>query len=115
MASERRRQRIVEVFKEQIANILLREEDWPVGAMVTVTRVALSEDVEHANVAISVLPESASSEVFAILHRDIGTIQHLINRKMRMRPVPKIQFMHEKEVAEADRIEAELYKLKEEN
>ena len=111
MASERRRQRIAEVFKEQIGDILLREEDWPEGVMVTVTRVALSDDLEHANAAVSVLPDEACKEVFAMLERDVGAIQHLINRRMRMRPVPKIRFMPEKEVVEAARIEAELYKL----
>jgi len=111
MASERRRKRIAELLKEEISAILLREQEWPEGTIVTVTRVDLSEDVEHANVLVSILPEGAKEEVFASLMRQVGDIQHQLNRRLRMRPVPKIRFLRETATQEADRIEAELYKL----
>lgn len=111
MADARRILRIQETMKELLGAILLREQDLPQEVFVTITRVSTSEDLEHASVFVSVFPEEARETVFTELERRVGDIQHLLNRKMRMRPVPKIRFVPEKEVSEADRIEAELYKL----
>lgn len=112
MATERRQQRVEATLQGLISALLLEEEEWPEGALVTVTRVDVSEDLEHASVLVSVFPETFSDEVFSHFNRSIGHLQHLVNKKMRMRPVPKLRFVHEKEVAGADRIEAELYKIK---
>jgi len=111
MASERRRARIAEVMKEEIGGLLLREQEWPEGTFVTVTRIDLSDDTEHAHVFVSVLPEGEKATVFSRLERDVGALQALLNRRLRMRPVPKIRFVPEEATADADRVESELYKL----
>lgn len=112
MATERRQQRVEEKLRGVIGGILLEEEEWPEGVLVTITRVEVSEDLEHAAVFMSVFPQSFEDEVFVRLGQILGRLQYLVNRQMRMRPVPKLRFVPEQEVATADKIEEELYKLR---
>jgi ribosome-binding factor A len=113
MASERRRQRIANVLKEEVARILFREYDVPDEAFVTVTRVDLANDLEHADISISIFPDETAEKTLADLKRTTGLIQKILNRRLRMRPVPKIRFVGETKTGEAARVETELYKLKE--
>ncbi|MBI4134209.1 MAG: 30S ribosome-binding factor RbfA [Candidatus Terrybacteria bacterium] len=114
MANPRRRARIGELLREEIAMLLLREE-LPEDAVVTVTRVTPAEDLNSAEVAVSVLPEDRGGEVIAWLQQRVALFQRDLNRRMRMRPVPRIRFLLDRTTAEADRIEAELYKLQQDH
>lgn len=101
MANARRIEKIENLLREVIAAIVLREIQFAEGTMVTVTRVAVSEDLYYARVFVSVFGGSAEAEAAAIaeLERSIGLVQHELNRRLRMRPVPKIRFAvddHEK-------------------
>ena len=113
MPKSHRHERIADLIREQIADILLREEELPDEVVVTVTRVMLSDDREHAGIAVSVLPSERTQDILTQLEEQAGAIQHLLNRRLRIRPVPRIRFVPETGVAEADHLEAELYKLQE--
>jgi len=48
------------------------------------------------------------------LNQEIYELQQKINRRLKMRPVPRIRFSKERETAEAGRVEELLEKLKKE-
>jgi ribosome-binding factor A len=113
-------QRVNQLIKKEISQILLREVDWeeggwcPSGILITVTRVESSADLNQAKVYISCLPEKKAPRVFQILNRKVYELQQKLNQRLRMRPIPKIKFVEEKETREAGRIEEILEKLKKE-
>lgn len=84
------------------------------GEFVTVTRVEASPDLQHAKVYISILPEVRFQEIFKTLSRDIYDIQQKLNNRMRMRPVPKIEWLVEKNVLEHQKIDELLNKIEKE-
>lgn len=108
----KRIQRVNELIKEQISEIILREIDFSPGILVTVTRVETSSDLRDSNVFISVLPEENRDKTVAFLNRKLGFLQKEINKLLRMKPLPRLKFLEEKETAEAGRIEEILAKLK---
>lgn len=114
MASERRRKRIGELVQEEVSTILLEEEEWPEGVLVTIPRVEVSEKGESAKVFVSVYPEDASEEVFTALEKHVGAVQYRLNRTLRMKPVPRIEFVEDVGMAKAARIEETLHKIKKE-
>lgn len=90
-----------------IADILLRDIHFPEGVLVTVTRISASEDLYYADVFISVLASDAAGEkeVLNQLSRATGEIQHELNKRLRMRPVPRITFAIDQEEKRRERVE----------
>ena len=106
--------KINQLLQEELGTILLRELELPDGVLVTVTRVDASGNLQEAKVYISVMPEARYEEVMLELKREIFNIQQTLNKKLRMRPVPRIRWAVETKTAEAQRIEELLEKTREE-
>ncbi len=113
MASEIRQQRYRELIKEELGKILFDYLDVEPGVLVTVTRADISEDLFHVTVWVSVFPTGKAEGIMGRLQKSIFDIQQLFNRKMRVRPVPKIRFEFDKNPEEAGHIEELLEKTKE--
>lgn len=103
---------VQELMKEEVGKILLREIEMPENAVVTLTRVDASPNLQQAKVYISVVPDERSKEVMRLLKRNIYHIQQELNEKLAMRPVPKIQWMAERTAAQAERVEQLLEVIK---
>ena len=107
MASGRRIEKIEILLREVIADILLRDFPPPAGTMVTITRATVSRDLFHATIYISILAQGPADErqTFEELTRSAGSIQFTLNRKLRMRPVPRITFAIDQGEKRRERIE----------
>ena len=101
-----------QLIKKELGQILLREGEFSKNVLVTITRVETSRNLIDTRVYVSVLPENQSQGIFEILNRRIFHIQQLLNRRLRMRPIPKIMFVGERETAQASRIEQLLEEIK---
>lgn len=108
-----RTQRINELIKRELSGILLRESLFPSDLLVTITRIETSANLIQAKVWVSVLPETKSKIVMKILNDQIYDLQQKINRKFKMRPVPRIVFKEEKQIAKANRVEELLEEIRE--
>ena len=114
----KRIQRVNELIKRELSHLLLKEIDWDLGGrfpediLVTVTRVITSDNLKEAKVYISVMPEEESGRILQILKKKVYYLQQKINKRLKMRPVPRINFREEKETGEAGRIEELLEKIK---
>jgi ribosome-binding factor A len=102
------------LIKRELSQILLKEVDFPKDLLVTVTRVETSVDLEEAKIYVSVLPESQTNRILHILETQIYHLQQKLNKRLKMRPTPRIRFLSEKETSQAGRIEEILEKLKNE-
>jgi ribosome-binding factor A len=97
--------RVNEVIKEELGRILLEKEDFGSGVFVTILEADSSLDLQHAKVSVSVLPSKKGQRVLDILNRNIFDIQQELNKKLEMRPVPKIRFVLSEAEKEAEKIE----------
>jgi len=107
-------QQVNQLIKKELGQILLREGDFSNNVLVTITRVATARNLIETKVYISVLPENQSPKILEILNRRIFGIQQLLNKRLKMRPIPKIMFVEEEATREAGRIEELLNKIKNE-
>jgi len=101
----RRIQRVSQLIKKELSQLLLKEVDFPEGVLVTITRVETSANLFQAKVYISVMPEEKLSKVLQILDKLIYFLQQRLNKRLKMRPIPRIIFMEEKATKEAGRVE----------
>ena len=108
----KRIQRVNQLIKKEISQLLLREVEFPADTLVTVTRVETSADLKESNIWVSVIPEERQKRILQILNKNIYILQQKLNKRLKMRPIPKIKFLEEKRTAEAGRIEEILEELK---
>lgn len=109
-----RLQRVNALIKKELSQIFLKEVDFPKDVLVTITRCESSKDLNQAKVYISVMPEDNIDKVFEILDRRIYDIQQTLNRRLKMRPIPRIEFQKEEKTEEAARVEELLEEVKNE-
>lgn len=110
----KRTSRVNQLIRQELSQIILRETEFPNDVLVTITRVETASNLIESKVYISVMPEEKTSKVFQILSRKIYELQQKLNKRLKMRPIPRIKFIEEKETAEAGRIEELLEELKKE-
>ena len=103
-----------ELLKEELGAIVLRELDVPEDTLVTLTRVDASPNLQQAKVYISVMPEDRAKEVVKLLCKEVYGVQQILNKRLNMRPVPRIEWVLEEKTKEAQEIEEILDKIKEE-
>ncbi len=60
------------------------------------------------------MPEESEKKVFDLLNKNIYDIQQKLNKRLNMRPVPRIQFKKEEQTKEAAKIEEILEDIKKE-
>jgi len=86
-----RPERVGSLIREELSRLILREAEFP-GALVTITEVVVDKKMEHAKVRVSALPTERVDGAIKILDGMIGNLQHLLNKKMQIRPMPRISF-----------------------
>jgi len=77
---------------QELAHIFSRELEFPLDCLVTISRVKVSEDLHWAQIWLSILPITSRAKVRKLLNKKKGMLQRLLNQRMRMKPIPRIQF-----------------------
>ncbi len=109
---ESRVPKVNQLIKKELSGIILREVEFPQGVLVTLTRVETTPNLIDSRIYISVIPGEKQETAVKILSSQVYVLQQLLNNRLRMRPVPKIVFVKEKETARAGRVEELLEELK---
>lgn len=103
--------RVNQLIKHEISQLINREIDFD-NTLVTVTRVDTSPDLKQAKIGIIVLPQEETEQALKILEKNIYHIQQLLNKKLRMKYIPKIIFEIDKTEVNAQRLEEVLQQIK---
>lgn len=103
--SEERVEKLSAAVRRNVDEILLRELNFKPGVFVTISRVDTSSDLRYTNLFLSIFPEKEIQYVLKSLKKEVYKIQGLLNKKLRMRPLPKIVFKLDTSEVEAEKIE----------
>ena len=104
-------EKVNSLLEHEIGNIILKDFDFT-GLLVTLTHVETTGNLIESKAYISVMPEEKSEHVLSVLNKGVYNIQKEINKRLNMRPIPKIIFVKDNQVAEASKVEQLLNKLK---
>ncbi len=111
MPTERRREKIENLLREELSRILDRAIEFPDATLVTVTRVSMSSDGHYANAYVSILGNKPAAAL-EILKKNIYHIQKTVNRRIQIRPVPKLTFKIDKDEFLREKVERSVTGLK---
>jgi len=110
--SNKRSEKVAALIKQEIGNMLLSELKDPDFGFITITKVNVSKDLQHARVFYSVYGDEAGrKKTRQALARAKGHIRAEIGRRIKLRFVPEIEFVYDDSAEYADRIEHLLHKI----
>lgn len=116
MLSYKRSDRVADLIQRELSELLRREVKDPRIGFVTVMRVALSSDLRHAKVYVSVLGEAGEKEkALRGLESGRGFLRGLLGRRLRLKVVPELKFQLDESISYSTRINRLLADLKRES
>jgi len=99
---------VADQIQREIAEILRREVSDPRLARATVSGVEVSRDMAHAKVYVTFLEmdENAAEADLHALERASGFLRSGLARRLQIRSVPDLQFIHDTSAARGIRLDA---------
>jgi ribosome-binding factor A len=93
----KRADRVSELLKHEVSEIVRRDVKDPAVGEVTITRVQVTDDLKMATVSFGVLDRLDEAEqVTESLQRAAGHIQRLLGKRLRLRFIPKLTFQFDR-------------------
>ena len=93
-----RRERLKSLLLREISEIVRRDVDLPENLFITVQKVELSKDTSRATVFISGLKKEDVLLAVERLNKASGYIHHLLGKRLKVKTVPKPEFVVAPEV-----------------
>lgn len=111
--SANRPDRVGEAIRDELSKLLAREVHDPGIGFITLTRVAVTPDLQLARVYYTSLgDEKAQKATAKALARAMPFLRRQIGARIRLRRVPELTFFYDESIAHTDRIEQILQDLK---
>ncbi len=86
-----RHQRVESLIREELDKIIIKELEFS-GALVTVTEVNVQKDLDFADIGVSVIPTEKGEAAIEKLNKNRKELQHLLLKKINIRPMPELRF-----------------------
>lgn len=109
-----RKEKINDLIRDEVGKILHQNLDLDVESLPTVMRAIVSDDLNHVRIYLSVFPSQFGEEVLAEINKNIYFFQQILNKKLKIHPVPKMFFVIDKTEERAAEVEQVIEKVKEE-
>jgi ribosome-binding factor A len=105
MLPYKRSQRVGDLLREEIADIIIFKLKDPRIGFVTVTGVDVTDDIKIAVVYISILKEEEKKTTLEILNSAKSFIRSELSKRLRMKFIPSIEFRLDSSIEYGSRIE----------
>lgn len=100
-----RKEKLASLIQKELGEIIAKEIESPPGSLVTISEVEISKDLKKAVIWVAVIPGETSEEALEILEKARGYLQHNLGEEIRMRAIPRIEFVIDRGPEHAARIE----------
>lgn len=113
MLPYKRSQRVGDLLREEIADIIIYRLKDPRIGFVTVTGVDVTDDLKIAKVYVSILKDEEKETTLEILNSAKSFIRSELSKRVRMKFIPSIEFRLDTSIEYGSRIEKLLKEIKE--
>lgn len=115
MLPYKRSQRVGDLLRQEISDIIMRRLKDPRIGFITVTGVDVSDDLKNARVFISVLKEEDREITLKVLNDAKKMVRSELAKRVRLRSIPSVEFRMDEAIEYGSRIEKLLKEIKEEH
>ena len=115
MGQGSRPDRVADLIRAEVTTMIARELHDPGIGFVTVTRVQVTNDLQHARVFYTSLGDAeARKNTARALERAEGFMRRQIGQRLRLRRAPEIAFEFDTSIGHQDRVEQLLKEIADE-
>ena len=112
-AQSGRPQRVGELIRKEVAEMLMRHVKDPRLGFVSVMGVQMSPDLRYATVYVSLYgDESERKSSLVALERSAGWVRRELGKKLRLRYTPQVRFSEDNSLDRVFKLEETLRKLR---
>lgn len=111
----KRSQRVSDLIREEIADIIMNKVKDPRLGFVTVTGAKITEDLKIATIYLSILKEEEKETTLEMLNSAKGFIRAELAKRLRMKFIPSLTFRIDESLEYGVRIEKLLREIKKED
>ncbi|MHC1763310.1 MAG: 30S ribosome-binding factor RbfA [Verrucomicrobiia bacterium] len=98
-------QRVNELLKRQLGEILRREPELNQGGLLTVNEVSISKDLQLATVFVGIVgTKNQAKQAMERLQQERKRIQGMVGRAVVLKYTPQLRFVHDESVSRGNRI-----------
>jgi ribosome-binding factor A len=112
MLPYKRSQRVGDLIREEVAEIIMYRLKDPRIGFVTVTGVDMTPDMKMAKVYVSVLKEEDRELTLDILNSSKSFIRSLLVKRLRMKVIPTVEFRFDTSIEYGYKIDKLLKEIK---
>lgn len=98
-------EKINDLVRQNVDEILLKELSLKEGIFITIAKVDTTPDLRYTRIFVSIFPEKEISYAIKTLEKELYKIQGLLNKKLHLKPLPKVEFKLDTTEQKADEIE----------
>ena len=113
MLPYKRAQRVSDLLREEIAEIVMKKVKDPRLGFLTITGVTITDDLKIAKVYVSILKGEERETTLDILNSAKGFIRGEIAKRVRMKTIPSLEFRIDESIEHGDRIDRLLKDIRE--
>jgi len=106
-------EKINELIRQKLSEIINRELEFPENALITITRVETSPDIKYCKVFIIVLPDKFRGSILKILRKNSHNLRKILQKQLTTKFTPNLHFLlDEQEIfaSEVDKLLDEINK-----
>ena len=108
----RRQKRLKDLLREEIGLIIRREMSDRISLLLTITEVEISKDLSSAKVYVSIYDGKGVRKSISTLQKAGGFIRSELNKVVRLKRIPKLNFCHDETIARAFELEEVFEKIR---
>lgn len=109
-----RKEKIAQLIKKEVSEIIHRELKDPRIGFVTITKVEITRDLHQAKVYFSILGSSKDTKKTSKgLKSSCNYIRKLMGKRLKLRYTPEVLFCHDKSIEYSIRIDETIERIKE--
>jgi ribosome-binding factor A len=97
--------KVNELIKHHINDIITRDINLKSGVFVTIAKVDTTADLRYTRIFVSIFPEKETDYAMKTLQKELYKLQGTLNKKLSMKPLPKVEFRLDTTESKADEIE----------
>lgn len=115
MLPYKRSQRVGDLVREEVADIIMYRLKDPRIGFVTVTGADMSDDLKNARIFVSILKPEERDLTIAILNEAKPFIRSALGKRLKMKFTPNIEFRLDTSIEYGSKIDSLLKKIKAED
>ena len=113
MGQGSRPERVADQIRAEVSSMIARDLQDPGIGFITITRVQVSPDLQHARVYYTTLGDPAARKnTGKALDLASSFMRRQIGQRLRLRRAPELEFVFDESIAHQDRVEQLLQELR---